>query len=1118
MSDKSLETLKVVIEGDAKQLKEEMKNVRKEFQDSTKEVKAQQNAIKKAMDEQLAPIRKLKEQLNKIREAHQKAFNVQTSSGSMKNMEKSIESTEKKLKKLINTRNELESTGGDIEYTNEYKEIAKAVENAEKKLNGLIERQEKLRATGASENTTSWKRLQYDIEQADNSLKAMKADMDSLSTAEKYQNSSKYAKVSEEISRTRSELAQLSAQQYEYVKASERSGKATSSYKKMQSVLKGVTSEIKKVSGAFAALIQKFKTGIPHFGKVQKSMNGMGQTGRGLGGIFQTIGMTARFMFASFLIYGTLQQAAKGLQNLAQYSNTYGTQFNKSMSAMYSGLKQLQNALATAFEPIINVVAPYITKFVSYLTDGANALAQFFSALTGSNTWTRATYNTQNYADSLDDATSSAKALNRELYSFDEINKQSDSSSSSAGGLSAGSMFTTETVNNQFADIAKMVKDAWSKADFTEIGGIVGTKLKNALDGMDWTEIKKSCKGVAKSVGTFINGFIGTDGLDKSIGKTIGETINTGVGTANTFFKTVKFTNLGEFIASTANRAIQTTHFDLIGETVANGLAAGIDTWYGFVTTFNFDNLGTKIGESLKSFFTTMNQVRDSGLTGWQELGVSIGKTISGMSDTLVKAFEAIPWADVKKGFKDLLTKALSNMDINVAKVLVTIAAFKLSEIGFSLAATALKTAIASKLASAFGTTAAGGAAVAGGTSIATVAIPITAVIVASVSGWNIGKNLGKLLFPDDSEYYDNFKLFGKNGFFDDVKYFFTDILGSGSNNSSVNVSVTTDSKKSASNLYAGVQGELNKLGPFSKETITPTKGLSIFDQLQKDFSKNSFTTTAKTSTTGTDLRKTLQSKFGLASLFTVAKTTNSGNSIRKTLQSTFGLKSLSTTATVSNSGNSLRAGLQPGFGLKSLLTSASVTNSGDLLRSGLQPGFGAQNLSTGVSLPDGGNAFDSFNSQWNSRTPTLFADLKVGIGKNLNGVNSLSQSTLDLLINGRANGGIFSGGTWKPVAAYASGGTPASAQLFMAREAGPELVGTIGNHTAVVNNDQIVSSVASGVYRAVASAMMAANANSNQSSGQPIYVYVGGKQITDYVVQDVNNRTLATGQCPIKV
>lgn len=46
----------------------------------------------------------------------------------------------------------------------------------------------------------------------------------------------------------------------------------------------------------------------------------------------------------------------------------------------------------------------------------------------------------------------------------------------------------------------------------------------------------------------------------------------------------------------------------------------------------------------------------------------------------------------------------------------------------------------------------------------------------------------------------------------------------------------------------------------------------------------------------------------------------------------------------------------------------------------------------------------------------------------------------------------------------YANGGFPEAGQLFMAREAGPELVGSIGGKTAVANNDQIVEGIAYGV------------------------------------------------------
>ena len=68
----------------------------------------------------------------------------------------------------------------------------------------------------------------------------------------------------------------------------------------------------------------------------------------------------------------------------------------------------------------------------------------------------------------------------------------------------------------------------------------------------------------------------------------------------------------------------------------------------------------------------------------------------------------------------------------------------------------------------------------------------------------------------------------------------------------------------------------------------------------------------------------------------------------------------------------------------------------------------------------------------------------------------------------------------------FASGGFPASGQMFLAREAGPELVGTMGSRSAVVNNDQIVESVSQGVYRAVRDAMPSQQASNVTVSIEP--------------------------------
>lgn len=85
------------------------------------------------------------------------------------------------------------------------------------------------------------------------------------------------------------------------------------------------------------------------------------------------------------------------------------------------------------------------------------------------------------------------------------------------------------------------------------------------------------------------------------------------------------------------------------------------------------------------------------------------------------------------------------------------------------------------------------------------------------------------------------------------------------------------------------------------------------------------------------------------------------------------------------------------------------------------------------------------------------------------------------------------------PIPTFSQGGFPDSGQLFIANEYRPELVGTIGNHTAVANNDQIVAAVSKGVAMAVERVMKANQAEQNQNFN----IYLSGKQITAEVEKE---------------
>ena len=76
----------------------------------------------------------------------------------------------------------------------------------------------------------------------------------------------------------------------------------------------------------------------------------------------------------------------------------------------------------------------------------------------------------------------------------------------------------------------------------------------------------------------------------------------------------------------------------------------------------------------------------------------------------------------------------------------------------------------------------------------------------------------------------------------------------------------------------------------------------------------------------------------------------------------------------------------------------------------------------------------------------------------------------------------------------YAEGGFPTEGQLFVAREAGAELVGSMGGKTAVANNQQIVDGIEQGVMRAMLQVLP--SFQSDQGGDVTLVLQVGNEEI----------------------
>lgn len=82
-------------------------------------------------------------------------------------------------------------------------------------------------------------------------------------------------------------------------------------------------------------------------------------------------------------------------------------------------------------------------------------------------------------------------------------------------------------------------------------------------------------------------------------------------------------------------------------------------------------------------------------------------------------------------------------------------------------------------------------------------------------------------------------------------------------------------------------------------------------------------------------------------------------------------------------------------------------------------------------------------------------------------------------------------------IEAHANGGFPTTGQLFIANEAGPELIGNIGRRTAVANQSQITEGIATATYNAISRALAENKGTGNTSP---------------YIVVNLGNEKLYSG------
>lgn len=395
--------------------------------------------------------------------------------------------------------------------------------------------------------------------------------------------------------------------------------------------------------------------------------------------------------------------AKESLQMLAVYSDSY----NRAMSSMKNASAQLSTNVAIALGGLIEKVAPIITKILNGVSKMITYISAFFGLITGKNTMlvakeqtddyrqsiAGATQQTGSYGDSLNGASSAAqsyssslgsassaaksysdsskkaekttdsygesaaeaaeevKELNRQQYSFDELNKRSEkdvkdnidalddlssydpsdldpysgynptypsydpsnpgydpySGLDPAAVQQAQDMFEEVPIGSQLPDklssLFDELKKMWEDGDYFNFGKLLGEQFNKLIEGIDnWINNVFRPNGVkwAKNIAEILNGLVA--GVDwKLLGKTIADGLNAIVDIVNTFFDTFDFETFGKSLGQMIRSWFDTVDWQELARMFANRWNALIDTIHGIVTT---PGIWKSIGTAISTFVT----------------------------------------------------------------------------------------------------------------------------------------------------------------------------------------------------------------------------------------------------------------------------------------------------------------------------------------------------------------------------------------------------------------------------------------------------------------------------------------------------------------------------------
>lgn len=364
----------------------------------------------------------------------------------------------------------------------------------------------------------------------------------------------------------------------------------------------------------------------------------------------------------------------------------------------------IQQLAATIGQGLIAAVLPAVTalnKLFAVLQKAAIAVRNFFYVLTGykpqigggipkdlsdaGDSAAQLQSAGSGAANSLDGASKSAKKLKKNLsvLPFDQLNQLSDNTKSLSLGESGGSGGGAGGGGLDTGGLGDMdtIFDSLAKSDVETPVNEWATRLRNAFLNHDWDKLGEeiawginkglqflydaiSWENVGPKITPFINAFTQTfnslvDNIEWDLmGRTIGAGVNTIVNSLNLLIEGVDFKNLGTKISEGIRGAISEIQWTSLGNLLGNYFMVSWDILSGVISGLaqtgmagltGFEELGASIGSALNGIFQKIN---------FGEIGKTISTGLNGVFDAIRAFTITVDW----NGLAENISNGINNM------------------------------------------------------------------------------------------------------------------------------------------------------------------------------------------------------------------------------------------------------------------------------------------------------------------------------------------------------------------------------------------------------------------------------------------------------------------------